>query len=77
MADYLVQNGGFSDQKAGNVQNGVKNALVLNKSITIANDAGIVVDASKKGADLKNALKADTVVLGDGAALIISRQGFR
>ena len=76
MADYLVQNGGFSDQKAGNVQNGVKNALVLNKSITIADDAGIVVDPSKKDADLKGALKQDTVVLGDGAALIISDKAF-
>ena len=76
MADYLVQNGGFSDQQDGNVQNGVKNALVLNKSITIANDAGIVVDASKKGADLTGALKQDTVVLGDGAALIISDKAF-
>ena len=76
MADYLVQNGGFSNQLDGNVQNGVKNALVLNKSITIADDAGIVVDASKKGDDLKNALKADTVVLGEGAALIISDKAF-
>ena len=76
MADYLVQNGGFSDQKAGNVQNGVKNALVLNKSITIADNAGIVVDASKKGTDLTNALKEDTVVLADGAALIISDKAF-
>ena len=76
MADYLVQNGGFSDQKDGNVKNGVKNALVLNKSITIADNAGIVVDASKKGADLTNALKEDTVVLADGAALIISDKAF-
>ena len=76
MADYLVQNGGFSNQLDGNVKNGVKNALVLNKSITIANDAGIVVDASKKGADLTGALKQDTVVLGDGAALIISDKAF-
>ena len=76
MADYLVQNGGFSDQKDGNVKNGVKNALVLNKSITIADDTGIVVDPSKKGTELTNALQADTVVLGDGAALIVSDKAF-
>ena len=76
MADYLVQNGGFSDQQDGNAKNGVKNALVLNKSITIANDAGIVVDASKKGTELTGALKPDTVVLADGAALIISDNAF-
>ena len=76
MADYLVQNGGFSDQLDGNVKNGVKNALVLNKSITIADEAGIVVDASKKGSDLTAALQKDTVVLGDGAALIISDKAF-
>ncbi|MGN8852430.1 beta strand repeat-containing protein [Anaerobiospirillum succiniciproducens] len=76
MADYLVQNGGFSDQLDGSVKNGVKNALVLNKSITIANKAGIVVDPSKKGTDLTSALKQNTVVLGDGAALIISDKAF-
>ena len=76
MADYLVQNDGFSDQNDGSVKNGVKNALVLNKSITIADDAGIVVDASKKGNDLTTALQTDAVVLGDGAALIISDKAF-
>ena len=69
MASYLVD-GKFD-------QNGLKNALVLNKAVTIANGNGIVVNAGLKAADVQNNKPAaDTLVLESGAGLIITDNAF-
>ena len=75
MADYLVQNGGFSNQLDGNVKNGVKNALVLNKHVDIASGNGVVIDPEGTTATL-TAATADTIDMKAGAALIISDKAF-
>ncbi|WP_317383941.1 hypothetical protein, partial [Anaerobiospirillum succiniciproducens] len=75
MADYLVQNGGFSDQKEGSVKNGVKNALVLNKPVEIASGNGVVIDPEGTTATLTTAAD-DTIEMKSGAALIISDKAF-
>ena len=69
MASYLVD-GKFD-------QNGLKNALVLNKAVTIANGNGIVVNAGLKAADVQNKKPAaDTLELESGAGLIITDNAF-
>ena len=69
MASYLVD-GKFD-------QNGLKNALVLNKAVTIANGNGIVVNAGLTVADAqKTAPDSDTLVLESGAGLIITDNAF-
>ena len=75
MADYLVQNGGFSNQLDGNVKNGVKNALVLNKHVDIESGNGVVIDPEGTTANL-TAATADTIDMKAGAALIISDKAF-
>ena len=74
MADYLVQNGGFSNQLDGNVKNGVKNALLLNKQVEVASGKGIVLDpAGTTNPDtLTGSLVANTLTLKSGSALIVS-----
>ena len=67
MADYLVQNGGFSNQLDGNVKNGVKNALVLNKHVDIKSGNGVVIDPEGTTATL-TAATADTIDMKAGAA---------
>uniref|UniRef100_UPI00048759FE autotransporter outer membrane beta-barrel domain-containing protein n=1 Tax=Anaerobiospirillum succiniciproducens TaxID=13335 RepID=UPI00048759FE len=69
MASYLVD-GKFD-------QNGLKNALVLNKAVTIANGNGIVVNAGLNVADVQNKNPtADTLELESGAGLIITDNAF-
>ena len=58
-------------------QNGLKNALVLNKAVTIANGNGIVVNAGLNVADVQNKNPtADTLELESGAGLIITDNAF-
>ena len=69
MASYLVD-GKFD-------QNGLKNALVLNKAVTIANGNGIVVNAGLTVADAQTtAPDPYTLVLESGAGLIITDNAF-
>ena len=69
MASYLVD-GKFD-------QNGLKNALVLNKAVTIANGNGIVVNAGLTVADAQTtAPDPKTLVLESGAGLIITDNAF-
>ena len=66
VGDYLSVNGGFDE-------NGVKNALVLNKGLTVADGKGISVDSKLKSAD---GVAANKVNLGDGAALVLTDKAF-
>lgn len=68
MADYLVQNGGFSNQLDGNVKNGVKNALVLNKHVDIASGNGVVIDPAGTTATL-TAATDDTIDMSQAQLL--------
>ena len=69
MASYLVD-GKFNEK-------GLKNALVLNKAVTIANGNGIVVNAGLKAADAQTtAPDPNTLVLESGAGLIITDNAF-
>ena len=69
MTSYLVD-GKFD-------QNGLKNALVLNKAVTIANGNGIVVNAGLKAADVQTTPPtANTLELESGAGLIITVNAF-
>ena len=69
MISYLVD-GKFD-------QNGLKNALVLNKAVTIANGNGIVVNAGLKAADVQTTPPtANTLELESGAGLIITVNAF-
>ena len=74
MADYLVQNGGFSDQEDGHLKNGVKNALLLNKQVEVASGNGIVLDpAGTTSPDtLSPSLSGNALVMKSGSALIVS-----
>ena len=74
MADYLVQNGGFSDQKEGSVKNGVKNALLLNKQVEVESGKGIVLDPAGTTSpdNLSQSLSGNTLVMKSGSALIVS-----
>ena len=69
VGDYLTVNGGFDE-------NGVKNALVLNKGITVASGNGISVDSTLTSTDYTNKVAANTVALGDGAALVLTDKAF-
>ena len=66
VGDYLTVNGGFDE-------NGVKNALVLNKGITVADGKGISVDSKLTSAA---GVAANTVTLGDGSALVLTDKAF-
>ena len=74
MADYLVQNGGFSNQLDGNVKNGVKNALLLNKQVEVAGGKGIVLDpeGTTDPNTLSSSLSGNALVMKSGSALIVS-----
>ena len=69
VGDYLTVNGGFDE-------NGVKNALVLNKGITVASGNGIAVDAALTSGDYATKAQADTLTLGEGAALVLTDKAF-
>ena len=65
VAPYLVDNGGFAES-------GVKNALVINDSITVENDKGIAVDATLTSANYNNTPPTNAIKLGAGAALVVT-----
>ena len=67
LSPYLTNNGGFDGEGA------VKNALVLNKPVTIANDKGITVDSELKATELDTKVSGNTLTLGAGAALIVTQ----
>ncbi len=79
MADYLVQNGGFSNQLDGNVKNGVKNALLLNKQVEVASGKGIVLDpeGTTDPNTLSSSLSGNALVMKSGSALIVSDEAFQ
>ena len=65
VAPYLVNNGGFDE-------NGVKNALVINDSVTVASGNGFVVDHTLTSNNYSGTASGDTIKLGAGAALVIT-----
>ena len=65
VAPYLVNNGGFDE-------NGVKNALVINESVTVASGNGFVVDSTLTSTNYSGTLTADSIKLGAGAALVVT-----
>ena len=65
VAPYLVNNGGFDE-------NGVKNALVINDSVTVASGNGFVVDSTLTSGTYSGSLTANSIKLGAGAALVIT-----
>ncbi|MGN8851458.1 beta strand repeat-containing protein [Anaerobiospirillum succiniciproducens] len=67
LSPYLTNNGGFD--KNGSV----KNALVLNKPVTIGDDKGITVDSELKATELDTKVLGNTLTLGAGAALIVTK----
>ena len=69
VGDYLTVNGGFDE-------NGVKNALVLNKGISIEDNNGITVDATLAKADYDSKVIGNTLTLGEGAALVLTDKAF-
>ena len=69
VGDYLTVNGGFDE-------NGVKNALVLNKGITVDSGKGISVDSTLTSTDYTTKVAANTVTLGEGAALVLTDKAF-
>ena len=69
VADYLTVKGGFDE-------NGVKNALVLNKGISIADNNGITVDAKLDKAGYAQKVANNTLTLGEGAALVLTDKAF-
>ena len=66
LSPYMV-NGGFSETGP------VKNALVLNKQITIATDNGIAVDETLTSANYTTNTAANELKLGAGSALIVTQ----
>ncbi|WP_027938819.1 beta strand repeat-containing protein [Anaerobiospirillum succiniciproducens] len=69
VGDYLTVKGGFDES-------GVKNALVLNKGITVAEGNGITVDAEATKDNYAKKVKDDTLTLGEGAALVLTDKAF-
>ena len=69
VGDYLTVKGGFDES-------GVKNALVLNKGITVESNNGITVDATLAKADYESKVIGNTVTLGEGAALVLTDKAF-
>ena len=65
VAPYLVDNGGFAE-------NGVKNALVINDSITVESDKGIAVDATLTSNNYTTTPPTNAIKLGAGAALVVT-----
>ena len=67
LSPYLTNNGGFDGEGA------VKNALVLNKPVTIADGQGITVNTQLTATDYKNNVSGNALTLGAGAALIVTQ----
>ena len=66
LAPYMV-NGGFDGEGA------VKNALVLNKQLTIASGNGITIDETLTDANYPSKVSGNALTLGAGAALIVTQ----
>ena len=66
LSPYLTNNGGFDGEGA------VKNALVLNKPVTIADGKGITVASDLKATELDTKVSGNALTLGAGAALIVT-----
>ena len=69
VAPYLVDNGGFAES-------GVKNALVINDSITVDNNKGIAVDAGLTSDNYNKTPPQNELKLGAGAALVVTDNAF-
>ena len=65
VAPYLVNNGGFDE-------NGVKNALVINESVTVASGNGFVVDHNLNSGNYTTSAPNNEIKLGAGAALVVT-----
>ena len=65
VAPYLVNNGGFDE-------NGVKNALVINESVTVASGNGFVVDHELTSNNYTSSAPNNSIKLGAGAALVVT-----
>ena len=73
ISPYLVNNGGFSGENGG-----VKNALVLNKAISItATTGGISVDESLTTDNYQNKVSGNSLHIGAGSALIITEEALK
>ena len=68
LSPYLTNNGGFD--KNGSV----KNALVLNKPVTIAAGQGITVNTELTATDYDQKVSGNALTLGAGAALIVTNE---
>ena len=68
LSPYLTNNGGFDGEGA------VKNALVLNKPVSIAAGKGITVDTQLTATDYDQKVSGDALTLGAGAALIVTNE---
>ena len=68
LSPYLTNNGGFDGEGA------VKNALVLNKPVTIAAGQGITVNTELTATDYAQKVSGDALTLGAGAALIVTNE---
>ena len=65
VAPYLVDNGGFAES-------GVKNALVINDSVTVADGNGFVVDHNLTSGNYTTSAPNNEIKLGAGAALVVT-----
>ena len=65
VAPYLVDNGGFAES-------GVKNALVINDSVTVADGNGFVVDHELTSTNYTSSAPNNSIKLGAGAALVVT-----
>ena len=73
ISPYLVNNGGFSGENGS-----VKNALVLNKAISItASTGGISVDESLTTDNYQNKVSGNSLHIGAGSALIITEEALK
>ncbi|WP_027939961.1 beta strand repeat-containing protein [Anaerobiospirillum succiniciproducens] len=73
ISPYLVNNGGFSGENGS-----VKNALVLNKAISItATTGGISVDESLTKDNYQNKVSGNSLHIGAGSALIITEEALK
>ena len=68
LSPYLTNNGGFDGEGA------VKNALVLNKPVSIAAGHGITVDTQLTATDYDQKVSGNALTLGAGAALIVTNE---
>lgn len=67
---YLISNGGFDENGK------IHNALVLNDTVTLKNNAKIVVDSNLTDENHANAGASNGLTLGDNAILIITEKAF-